>query len=347
MAVSIEDLVRGGKYVNAVAGIFFWLFGVAGSLAILIIFSSKRQLRRTASSQYILVAAIFDLVFLGIALGYRIMTDGLSIQGDFALFFYNTAICRIRNYITGLANFGTLYTKCLCTFDQWAATDRSADIRRFSSIKWARIFLTVNTLVWVFMNIPQLIYNDIIKSSSGALSCVNTSKGYIYAYSYFLLPVIYFFVPFIFLIVFGYLTCTHVKQLNQGSLNQGRFRRIERQLTSLIIAQTLVCIITSVPYGAQYLYTGITLTQSKDPYRLAIEALIQHVVRLNLYASSAAPFYVYICLSSEIRRMAIHLVLCRLHKINEVVPSQTFDKTANRMMTEHHTTRTIHQIKNN
>lgn len=163
MTVSVEDLVQAGKYVNTVAGIFFWLLGVTGSIAIVIIFSTKRKLRRTASSQYILVAATFDLMFLGIALGYRIMTDGLSVQGDLALFFYNPAVCRIRNYITGLANFATIYTKCLCTFDQWAGTCRSGNIRRFSSIKWARIFLTVNTFIWICMNIPQLIYNDIIK----------------------------------------------------------------------------------------------------------------------------------------------------------------------------------------
>lgn len=168
---------------------------------------------------------------------------------------------------------------------------------------------------------------------------------YTYAYAYFLLPVIYFFVPFILLSVFGYLTYLHVKQLGQGSLQQSRLHRMERQLTSLIIAQTLVCLITSLPYGVQYLYTGITLLQAKDPYRLALEALIQHVVRLNLYASSAAPFYIYVCLSSEIRRMVTQLVLCRLHKINEVGPSQTLDRTANRMTTEVHTMKTIPQMK--
>jgi hypothetical protein len=91
----------------------------------------------------------------------------------------------------------------------------------------------------------------------------------------------------------------------------------------LIIAQTLVCVITSLPYGAQYLYTGITLLQTKDSYRLALEALIQHVVRLNLYASSAAPFYVYVCLSSEIRRMALDLILCRRINNNQVGTTET------------------------
>ncbi len=158
------------------------------------------------------------------------------------------------------------------------------------------------------------------------MSCVTTSITLTYAYAYFLLPVIYFFVPFVFLTTFGYLTYIHIKQLGQNTVQQGYFRHIERQLTSMIIAQTLLCIITSVPYGVQYFYTGITLTQSKSSYRLAVEALIQNIIRLNLYVSSAAPFYIYVYLSTEIRRMAIGLVTCHLTNYNEVFPFQAMQR---------------------
>ncbi|UJR11802.1 hypothetical protein I4U23_015982 [Adineta vaga] len=346
MAPSMNDFIQYGQYVNQIAGIFFWFFGVFGSLAILIIFLSKKELRRSPSSQYILVAAMCDFIFLGIALGYRIMTDGFSVQGNIALFFFNPAVCKIRNYITGVTNFATLYTKCLCTIDQWASTSRSNRVRQFNSIKWARIFLIINTLVWSLMQIPQLIYNDIITNSSGTMSCVGTSKALVYAFSYFLLPVLYFFLPLILLTTFGYLTYIHLKQISERSSKQSRFQRIERQLTSLIIAQTLVCIVTSLPYGVQYLYTGITLTQIKDPYRLAVEAFIQHVVRLNLYASSAAPFYVYICLSTEIRRMAIQILFCKLFKSNQVGFSQTLDRTIDQgALTINHQMKTISEGK--
>ena len=128
-------------------------------------------------------------------------------------------------------------------------------------------------------------------------------------------------------IFFGYCTYLHVTQLGQNSLSTTRFHRIERQITSLIIVQTLLCVLTSLPYGAQYLYTGITLLQKKDSYRLALEALIQHVVRLNLYASSAAPFYIYICFSSEIRRMALDLIRGRGISNNQVSTTQGMIQT--------------------
>ena len=163
MAPSIADLVQAGRYVNIIAGLFFWAFGVAGSLFILIIFLCRRQLRRSPSGQYIILTAILDFIFLGLALGYRIMTDGFAVQGSLALFFYQSSVCRIRNYITGVTNFATLYTKCLCAFDQYAATSRSNKIRKFSSVKYARIFLTVSTTVWILMSVPQLLYNDVYK----------------------------------------------------------------------------------------------------------------------------------------------------------------------------------------
>lgn len=163
MAVSINDLIQAGHYVNIIAGIFFWFFGMIGSLSVLIIFSSRRQLRRNPSSQYIIVASIYDFIFLALALGYRIMTDGFAVQGNLALFFFHPAVCRIRNYITTVINFATLYTKCLCAFNQWASTCRTNSIRKFSSIKWARIFLAINSLIWIFITVPQLIYNDVIQ----------------------------------------------------------------------------------------------------------------------------------------------------------------------------------------
>jgi hypothetical protein len=141
-------------------------------------------------------------------------------------------------------------------------------------------------------------------------------------------------VPLILLTFFGYFTYVHVRQLGHGSSYQGRLQRIERQITLLIITQTLLCVITSLPYGAQYLYTGITLTQTKDGYRLALEAFIQHVVRLNLYASSAAPFYIYISLSSEVRRMAFDLICCRRINNNTNDSSHTMNPTAGQAVFE-------------
>jgi hypothetical protein len=148
-------------------------------------------------------------------------------------------------------------------------------------------------------------------------------------------------VPLILFIFFGYFTYIHVTQLGQNSSHQSRFHRIEQQITSLIIAQTILCVITSLPYGAQYLYTGITLLQTKDTYRLQLEALIQHVVRLNLYASSAAPFYIYVCFSSEIRRMALDLILCRRINNNQVGTTQTRNQTNGLATIENHKMKTI------
>ncbi len=174
----------------------------------------------------------------------------------------------------------------------------------------------------------------LVQSSSGVLSCVTTSITLTYAYAYFLLPVMYFFVPSVVLSTFGYSTYIQIRQLGQNTLHQGRLRHIERQLTSMIIAQTLLCIVTSVPYGVQYFYKGLTLTQPKSSYCLALEALIQHIIRLNLYASSAAPFYIYISLSTEIRRTAIEIVTCRLINNNEVGPSQQMQRTFQKTTSE-------------
>ncbi len=70
----------------------------------------------------------------------------------------------------------------------------------------------------------------------------------------------------------------------------------------------------------------IAQINTSHSYRLALEALIQHVVRLNLYASSAAPFYIDVCLSSEIRRMALDLILCRRINNNQLGTTQIMNQ---------------------
>jgi hypothetical protein len=69
-------------------------------------------------------------------------------------------------------------------------------------------------------------------------------------------------------------------------------QQIDLQLTIMLYLQTLIAIITFVPYGAQVFYVNITGGWIKSPVRQAWELLITGIINLSSYLFAATGFYV-------------------------------------------------------
>jgi len=101
-----------------------------------------------------------------------------------------------------------------------------------------------------------------------------------------------------------------------------RVRRLERQLMYMIIVQAVSSGVSTIPFGVQYIYTAATMNVVKDPWRTAQESLFFTLAKLSFYVSNVIPFYIYIVLSSELRTMAKHLLLCRCsNRVDPIIAS--------------------------
>jgi hypothetical protein len=79
----------------------------------------------------------------------------------------------------------------------------------------------------------------------------------------------------------------------------------------MITMQTIVYIIGSLPFGIQVVYSLWTTNTSKDSFRLAQETLFKTLSRLFYYVAFAAPFYIYVLSSKQIRTTLREIIIPR------------------------------------
>ena len=94
MALTIEQLSSIGRFLNIYIGSFMLCAGLLGSCINLWLFTQHR-FRKSPCSRFIAASSLFDFIHLIVALLFRILADGFSIDPT-----SSTVIgCRIRYYL--------------------------------------------------------------------------------------------------------------------------------------------------------------------------------------------------------------------------------------------------------
>lgn len=95
-----------------------------------------------------------------------------------------------------------------------------------------------------------------------------------------------------------------VVTINESSTaNQSAIRKIDAQLTVMLLANIIVAMISFLPYAAHLVYVNITENWSKSPLRVAWETVIIETIRLLSYIFFSSPFYVSIISFSGFRHL--------------------------------------------
>ncbi len=93
--------------------------------------------------------------------------------------------------------------------------------------------------------------------------------------------------------------------------NLSLIQQIDAQLSTMILLQTFVAIPSFLPYGAQNLYSSITLYWNKTPLYTAYENIFVELIRLFSYLFYSTSFYIS-CLSSPgFRRQVLYILRIR------------------------------------
>jgi hypothetical protein len=115
------------------------------------------------------------------------------------------------------------------------------------------------------------------------------------------------------MMIFGFLTHKNVRRLHQRSqLKSIRIRRINEQLISMLIFQSIKSTLASVPYSIFNCYRIITINKHISLVDQAKENLINQIVYL-LFWSNYTSFLVYLCSSNIFRDQwvkAMKKVIC-------------------------------------
>lgn len=278
------------------------VLGNIGNLLIAIAFSRHRQ---NACSNYLLVAAIMNNLYLtlhGFAQLFPRPFDGATADA--------LVLCKLRLYLNNV--FGQV-AKTMIIFacvDRYLITSSRAHFRRFSTMKRSKRLILASILFWL-----------VGCSHIGVMARVNLGQCGVYGtyalvYTSYVIAVAGLIPPLV-LIVFAGLTYRNMRNMRARISSTASpanastsLRRRDRELLVLVACELVLYVITTTPFPVMLAEFNISqlLIPTKSLLHLQIESFILYATLLLLFVNNAAPFYVYLVVSKSFRQESIQII---------------------------------------
>ncbi|CAF1192077.1 unnamed protein product [Adineta ricciae] len=297
---STSDILTAMPYiVNIFIGTFLVVMGNIGCIGNVIVYRSPIFCNQ-AYAKYLLAETISDFFVINLVLLTRVIEKGYGIP------VYTTRydfICRIRqtgSYYFVLTSF-SYYT--LATLDRILSAQRSYWLRKWNNrISLAYKLIVACAIIWLLLIGHRLfIYALVHGKCNPQVAVYDQVNNYIEAIVMELGPLIIVF-------TLAYLLKRSLRNIIQrptASITIGKHSRvhhIDSQITLMLLLQSIVAIISFLPYGIETLYDHITETWYKTSLQLAIEKIIGQIAHTLLYTFSASSFHISIISSHGFRR---------------------------------------------
>ena len=285
------------RWLNYLLAIPMIILGIVGAILTILVFTKQQSFRHNPTITYLLAGAIMTAIHLPSIYLQSILVDGFGL----GVFNSNDIACREHNYFFYVTTVIAISFPCWAAFDQYASTSREASFRnRWNSMKVVRLVIMGTVSFWSIIYLPMIFLSGIENNL-----CVLTSVFYRKLNNYFFTPLVYAIVPLTLIIHFTQATIRNVQSLSLVD----RRDRLTRQIRRMLIPQLILLGISGIPFGLQNIYFDLTSEMEKDDLRLAIEHLFVQIIRLFYHCNFVGTFYIYLYMSSEVRKVLRRLFL--------------------------------------
>lgn len=285
----ITDLSYFNTQINIYLGIFILIAGTIGNLLNLLVFLSLQTFRQSSCAFYLLIMSIANIGQLYTGALSRTMISGYSIDWTTTSLFY----CKFRLLFLQFSSLVSYSCLCLATIDQFFATSSRVRWQQWCNLKLAQRLTAAITFIWMLHTIPYaILFQQVTSSTTNKTSCVASDTVFARYRAYFVGLFLTGFIPVMVTVVFGLLAFHNVHQLAYRTVPLVR-RELDKQLTTMVLVQVLVNVLTDVPFvicNALTINPGIT----DDP---VVWAKLQFALGVTL-----SVFYSYYAVSEDITK---------------------------------------------
>ncbi|UJR38797.1 hypothetical protein I4U23_031462 [Adineta vaga] len=311
--------------------IILFSIGIPGALFNFLIFIGTKKCRHSPMVFYVVGQSISDIGILSIILLQSIPSLTMATS---------SISCKLMIFFSQLTGPCAMTFLCLSAFDRWACTSRSARIRQLSSIHIARYIFPFPFLLWTLINIPYLIFCDVFPLIS---SCIFTNELFARISIYFLAPIFSNILPLLILIIFSILTYQNIRVVTQIHVqqqpNRTRLSMWEQQMTRMMIIQTVLSILWTIPRCIFLIYSIATVDgrSMRNFDQIVMEFLIDQITLFLMSLNFASSFYIYFLSSSRLRTTIFQSIKRFLHLGNDqIIPIHLVPTAQPFTVTKHH-----------
>ncbi|CAF3701551.1 unnamed protein product [Adineta steineri] len=312
-----------GQEIVRYCGTSTFAVGILGGVLNTLEFLSLRTFRESSCAFYLTIMAFSNIGCLGFSFSPLIMVALINTDVSNTSLFY----CKFRRCMSQAFLGISMTCLCLATIDQYFATCAYPRWQRLCNIKLAHRLVIITALIWILHGIPYLGYfNLVLSSTTNTTTCTSTSSTFNYYRNYIFTIGIIGYLPIVIAGLFSLLAYRNIQQLAYRIVPLIR-RDLDKQLTTMVLMQVLVCVFTLTPYTTiNAVVTSINLT-SDSITQMKLQ-LVLNTTLVMYYLYFASPFYLYLCVSERFRRQFIHVLskifinFCKRPtiRVNQVIP---------------------------
>ncbi|CAF3218647.1 unnamed protein product [Rotaria sp. Silwood2] len=300
-SLSTAQLILNASQQYTVYVSFIILFsGVFGHIANIFVFARLTIFRGNPSAFYLIAESIIDLLELMIAFPSSIAINGFG--NDLS----QTSIlwCKLKPFLTQSITVISLNIVCFAAIDQYLSTSCHPFLRQISTIKLAKTLTTIASIFWILHGILALFFLE-IQSIYGCTVYNENFRKYI---TYFYYPILTGTLPIAVSSFFSILAYQNVRRIVRRQMPMRR-RKLDQQLTAMILVRVGLLIVMISPYLLQRIYTISTLTANNSPIFQAILQLTAAITVSLFNLNYAGSFYIFLISSTRFRRQVKYVFI--------------------------------------
>lgn len=245
------------------------IIGFIGNILNIIVFLNLKIFRNNQCAFYLTIESLVNTIQLILLFLIRILAklnNGIDPANQSLLW------CKLRTIIAQPVVVLSFFIVCFAAYDQFLSTSYQFNLRQISTYKLAKHLTLTACCICMIHVIPFGIFLE-IKFSVCAV--YNSAFNQYYQYVYY--PILIGVLPISVSSLFSFLAFRSVRRLVRRQIPLVR-RRLDRQLTAMILTRTVAFIVLVSPYVIHRIYWLQIDIAHEDPLRAAIDYLILAVI---------------------------------------------------------------------
>mgnify|MGYP001047220599 CR=1 FL=1 len=262
--------------------LFSLIFGLIGNLMNLFVLNSLPIFHNNQCVFYIKIESIVNIGFLLTIYPANIV--GFKINQNFT--FLSIEWCKLKTTLSQTFGLISVYTVCFSAFHQYLSTSHRDSCRQMGTLNLARR-LTIVTVCFCAIHSLLFLYFNEIQSTFTCTVYNSIFKQYLMFFYY---PIINTGLPILGSASFGLLAYYNIRHIICRRIPIVR-RRLDRQLTKMVLTRICCMIILGFPYIVFSIYL-INLKYTGDNFReIAIATLTSAICYSLLYGNFSVKYF--------------------------------------------------------
>ncbi|CAF1099012.1 unnamed protein product [Adineta ricciae] len=300
---------------------FAIVFGIIGHIINILVLTQLKLFRDNRWAFYLIIESVVDILYNLVMFTSNLLQIIYTIDPQSTVLVW----CRSRLILFQTCTLISSFTVCYAACDQFFSTSYRLNLRRMFTFKLARYVLLISSCIWLLHSIMFGLFFNI----NSSLGCVITNPVFLHYSTWFFYPVLYGPLQIAIAALSSLSAFQNVRRIVRQQVPIIR-RRLDQQMTAMILVRALFYIICSLPYSIYRMIIINKPNPQTDVLQYATRQLLFAIFTCWTGLNFTISFYIFFVTSARYRSQVKYLLvkkywrrvkhLCSSNR-NQVVPN--------------------------